>query len=68
MRKAVLLLVLIGAPPTSGCALSDLLFDIFGDAYSAGGSTDAERQVHYEDRVRAMDEPSRIPGTSTRPF
>jgi hypothetical protein len=68
MRKAILVLALVGAPLTTGCALSDLFFSIFGDAYSAGGSTDAERQLHYEDRVQAMDEPPRIPGTSTSPF
>lgn len=48
MRKLTLIACLISLPMMSGC--KTLLFGFFGDYYSGGGSTRAEKQDHYDRR------------------
>ncbi|MBI1249073.1 hypothetical protein GC197_14675 [bacterium] len=48
LLSAILLLV-----PCLGCSMSDALFTVFGDHYSGGGSTRAEKEYDYNQRVNA---------------
>jgi len=45
MRKATLIACLLFLPMLSGC--KTLLFGVFGDYYSGGGSTRADKEDHY---------------------
>jgi hypothetical protein len=67
MRKALGIVCLLCLPMMAGCALSDIFFNLFGDAYSAGDSS-AGRRMDYDDRVNAMNAPPAIPGASASPF
>ena len=55
MRKIALLVVLMTIPFVAGCAMSDALFSVFGDYYSDGGTTPAEKKYHYDRQVDAWD-------------
>ena len=75
MRSRFLLVLSLGCLPSfGGCAshgfaCADLLYSVFGDAYSAGGDkTDTGRKMDYDDKVRAISEPRSIPGASANPF
>ena len=68
MPRTALILILLAQPLLTGCALTDLAFALFGDAYSAGGDSDEARQLDYNSRVQAVSEPPKIPGADTRPY
>jgi hypothetical protein len=51
MRKSALSAIVIVLPLLSGCAWSDVFYNLFGDAYSAGGTTDTTRRDDYDRRV-----------------
>ena len=68
MRKATCIVCLLCLPFVTGCALSDIFYNLFGDAYSAGGATSAGRRMDYDERVNAMNASPGIPGASASPF
>ena len=55
MQKAVALTWLLLLPALSGCALSDAIFSLFGDSYSAAGPSWDDKQRHYESQVEASE-------------
>ena len=56
MRRLKLLTIIACFVSCGGCTLYDAMFDVFGSAYTGGGTTEAERQRDYDDRVRAINE------------
>jgi hypothetical protein len=48
-------------PAISGCAMSDAVFAVFGDHYSDGGYTRADRKYHFEQQLEASSYASSLP-------
>ena len=59
MSKRTLLSFLLLLPTLTGCAISDTLFEVFGDHYTGGGYTRAEKEYHYNQQVEASREYAR---------
>lgn len=55
MRR-LLFLVAIGLISCGGCTLREAMFDLFSGSYTGGGTTETERRMDYNDRLRAIDE------------
>jgi hypothetical protein len=53
MRKIGHIACLLFLPMLTGCAVSDVLFEVFGDHYTGGGYTRADKEYHYNQRVEA---------------
>jgi len=53
MKPITLLFVLAILSMFSGCTVSDALFSVFGDHYTGGGYTRAEKEYHYNQQVEA---------------
>lgn len=53
MLKHRLLACFALLPLLSGCSVSDAMFNVFGDHYSGGGYTRAEKEYHYNQQVEA---------------
>lgn len=51
MRRTALLAILLSFSLLSGCAVSETLFNVFGDYYSAGGTTREEKKYHYDRQI-----------------
>lgn len=47
MRKTMLVACLFLLPVFAGCAVSDALFAVFGDNYTGGGHTRADKETHF---------------------
>ena len=50
MRKTVVLASLLFLPMLSGCAVSDMLFAVFGEEHYTGGGYTREEKKHDVDR------------------
>jgi hypothetical protein len=68
MRKSVLTAILIALPLLSGCAWSDVFYNLFGDAYSAGGTTDTTRRDDYDRRVEESKQTPLYSSGTTNPL
>jgi len=55
MPKKALIAMLLLAPAISGCAVTDAIFALFGDSYSAAGPSLAEKRQHYDDSIEAAE-------------
>jgi len=53
MHRVLLAACLMLFPACSGCALSDAIFCLFGDSYSAAGPSWDDKQRHYDSQVEA---------------
>ncbi len=56
MRTAVILTCLALLSACTGCAVSDMLFAVFGDHYSGGGTTREEKKYHFDRQVEASQD------------
>jgi hypothetical protein len=36
--------------------MREVMFDLFSGSYTGGGTTETERRIDYNDRLRAIDE------------
>jgi len=55
MPRVFLAACLLSLPICSGCALSDAIFCVFGDSYSAAGPSWDDKQRHYDAQVEASE-------------
>lgn len=53
MKRMCVCVALAFLPLLAGCTISDALFAVFGDSYSGGGYTQADKQYHYNQQVEA---------------
>ena len=53
MRKTMAITCLIFVSQFTGCAISDVLFSAFGESYTGGGVTRADKELHYNQQVEA---------------
>lgn len=53
MKSIVFLAILLVLTTFTGCTVSDALFSVFGDHYTGGGHTRAEKEYHYNQQVEA---------------
>jgi hypothetical protein len=56
MKRAAILAGLVILTMLAGCAVSDVLFSVFGDHYSGGGTTRADKEYHYNQQLEAARE------------
>jgi hypothetical protein len=68
MRKAALTAILLILPALSGCAMSDVLYDLFGHGYSNGGTTDVTRRDDYDRRVQESKQSPLYSSGTTNPL
>jgi len=55
MPRLFLAACLLLLPACSGCALSDTIFWVFGDSYSAAGPSRDDKYRHYNSQVEASE-------------
>lgn len=48
MRKSVVFALVASLSTSTGCSIYDFAFGLFGDHYSAGGTSEAEKRLHYD--------------------
>ena len=53
MRKLLHITCLLLVSTLTGCAISDVVFSAFGDHYTGGGTTRAEKKYHYDQQIEA---------------
>jgi len=52
--KRIVFLAILGILTTfTGCTIPDAIFSVFGDHYTGGGYTRAEKEYHYDQQVEA---------------
>jgi hypothetical protein len=62
MRQTVFIACLVVLPLLAGCTVSDALLTVFGDGYTGGGYTRADKEYHADQQVQAYrDYESRNP-------
>jgi len=64
MKKWIPLLLIACLTTLQGCAISDLVFCVFGDHYTGGGTTKFEKQWDYDRQVETAN--GRDPDFATR--
>jgi|GEM_PF-4376023 len=58
MRKTIACNCLFVLTLLTGCAMSDTVFNLFGDHYTGGGTTRAEKRHHYDQQIEAAQSQS----------
>ncbi len=58
MKRSKVLLVVLATLSLSGCTVYEGLFSVFGDSYSGGGTTRAEREADYEAQIERWNHAS----------
>ncbi|MEM8945508.1 MAG: hypothetical protein AAGD11_10010 [Planctomycetota bacterium] len=62
MRKTLRWLCCLACLSSTGCAVSDVVFGLFGDHYTGGGTTECEKKYHYEQQLaNARDASQYVP-------
>jgi hypothetical protein len=53
MRRLLFAMLLVSLACTSGCTVYDMMFGVFGNHYSGGGTSWDEKQSDYNEHLRA---------------
>lgn len=68
VRFSLLIGFLLLLPASSGCKVSDILFNALGSHnYTGGGSTPAERQDHFQRQAQEFEDIQKFSGSESKP-